>query len=75
MDEASALKNDLKEFEGAVARLSTGINKAGISWKDEQFKALSANIGNLAKMSRQVLMSGREYEAAIRRFQRIESEK
>ncbi len=75
MDAETALKNDLKEFERTVAKLSTGINGCGVGWKDEQFKDLSANIANLAKLSKQVIVSGKEYEAAIRRFRRIEGER
>ena len=75
MEAEVALKNDLTEFQSAVGKLSSAINKCGLKWKDEQFKGLSSSVGNIAKLSKQVLMSGRECEDAIRRFRRIESEK
>lgn len=75
MEAEVALKNDLKEFQGAVGKLSSAINKSGLEWKDEQFKSLSASVGSIAKLSKQVLVAGKECDDAIRRFRRIESEK
>lgn len=75
MDAEAALEKDLKEFRDAVRKLGNVVNKSGLEWKDDQFKSLSANVGKIARMSKQVLVSGKEYEDALRRFRRIESEK
>lgn len=75
MDAEAALEKDLKEFRNAVGKLGNAVNKSGLEWKDDQFKSLSANVGKIARMSKQVLVSGKEYEDALRRLRRIESEK
>lgn len=75
MADESTLNKHLADFQKAVKKLGTAVNKSGIEWNDAQFNSLSNSIKSVAAASKQVLVIGGQCSSAIKRFNAIESER
>lgn len=75
MADESILNKHLADFQKAVKKLGTAVNKCGIEWNDAQFVNLSNSIKGVAASSKQVLIIGNQCCTAIKRFNAIESER
>ena len=75
MADESMLNKHLADFQKAVKKLGSAVNKSGIEWTDAQFNSLSNSIKNVATTSKQVLVFGGQCGSAIKRFNTIESER
>lgn len=75
MADESTLNKHLADFQKAVKKLGSAVNKSGIEWNDAQFYNLSNSIKSVAATSKQVLVIGGQCGSAIKRFNAIESER
>lgn len=64
-----------EEFQNAVKKLGSDVNKAATLWNDEKFSELSAAISEVANMSRDVIVAGDRCCNSIDKFEKIASEK
>ena len=68
------IDKDINEFQKSVQNLGVGIGRAGSLWKDPKFSELSAAVGIIANMSRDVILAGDRCRTAVSRFDQIASE-
>ena len=60
MADESILNKHLDDFQKAVKKFWSAVNKSGIEWKDAQFISLANSIKSVATTSKQVLVAGRQ---------------
>lgn len=72
---SNSIKKNNEEFQNAVKKLGSDVNKAATLWNDKKFSELSAAIGEVANMSRDVIVAGNRCCNSIDKFEKIASEK
>ena len=69
------IKKNIDRFQNSVKKLGSDVNKATALWNDEKFSELSAAIGEIANMSRDVILAGDRCCNSIDKFEKIADEK
>lgn len=68
------IKKDVDAFSSAVQRLGSGIKSASSLWKDSKYSELSSEIGQIANLSKGVIVSGDRCSNSIEKFYKIAEE-
>lgn len=68
------IKQDVDVFSSAVQRLGAGIKGASSLWKDSKYSELSSEIGQIANLSKSVIVSGDRCSSSIEKFCKIAEE-
>ena len=71
---AQGINKEMRDFQAAVQRLSSGISQASVLWRDSKYSELSSSVGEIATQSRDVLISADRCCAAVRKFEKIADE-
>lgn len=71
---AHGISKEMRDFQAAIQKLSSGIGQASSLWKDAKYSELSSSVGEIATQSRDVLVSGERCCSAVSRFDRIADE-
>lgn len=74
MESKSRIAQDISQIQESVKKLSTGINQAGVNWKDDKIQALKASVSQLAGESRRVVEAGQKCNYTLRKFEEISAE-
>jgi hypothetical protein len=75
---SEALSNMKKETEGfklSVRKISDKLKSVGNIWSDSNYEALSGQIKDLAKTSRETIENGEQTCSHVKRFNDIAAEK
>lgn len=72
---AENIKKEINDFQKSVQKLSVGISKASLLWKDEKFIILSSSIGEIANQSKDIIVSGDRLCSSIEKLEKIATEK
>lgn len=70
-----AIRKDMEQFQKSVKKLGQEINKASNIWSDKKFLELSNSVGEIAGISKNIILSGDRCCATIQRFFKIAQEK
>lgn len=70
-----SIRKEMNLFQTSVRNLSAGVGNASSLWKDEKFSELSASVAEVAKNSRDVLISGERCCSSLDKFNQIAAEK
>ena len=73
-NQAQAIRQDLRNFSGAVQNMVQGVRAASISWGDQNYQMLFRSIQGLSTKSKRVLDSGNRAAQAAERFFEISQE-
>lgn len=68
------IKRDIEDFQRAVKKLSAGIGKASSLWKDAKFSELSSSVGEIAYMSKDIIVTGEQCCHSIEKLNKIAAE-
>lgn len=74
MADISSLKQNTDAFQAAAKKLGDTLRKSQVEWNDAQYERVRDAVRTVASMSKQVIMAGNRCEAAVKRFNSIESE-
>ena len=73
-NQAQVIRQDLRNFSGAVQNMVQGVRAASISWGDQNYQMLFRSIQGLSIKSKRVLDSGNRAAQAAERFFEISQE-
>jgi len=73
-NQAQVIRQDLRNFSGAVQNMVQGVRAASISWGDQNYQMLFRSIQGLSIKSKRVLDSGNCAAQAAERFFEISQE-
>ena len=73
-NQAQVIRQDLRNFSGAVQNMVQGVRAAFISWGDQNYQMLFRSIQGLSIKSKRVLDSGNRAAQAAERFFEISQE-
>lgn len=68
------VRKEMEQFQAAIKKLSDGVGKASLLWKDEKFSELNSSVQNLALQSKEYMVYGDRCSSSIDRFDKIASE-